>query len=438
MPKLKVLIAGGGVGGLALAHGLIGRGVDVRVFERQPEGAAAGYRLHMNGDGGDALQALLPADLFELYLDTSRVDPKREQLVLVDAQVRVLGSRPHEGAHEVARRRDTAVNRRTLRSILMARLDQVIVPGEVVAYEETQDAVEVILSDGRRERGDLLIGFDGIHSRVRQQRLPQSRVMDTGLFGVYGRSPLTEQIRASLPDHLDDGFVAILGPRVMENGVLALGAYVPRVPVAEAASRRGLDVSLEAIEPYMMLGASIPDSIFETLGIVPNTATPAQLKLAMQELVRGWHESVVGLVDRAPADQLFATRVRYVDMPEDWAPSRVTLAGDAAHGMPPTLGIGANLALRDARELARVLTGIPANDPAAVVSAVAEYERVMREYAFPQLRRAITQEGSASGFTFTGLLRFIRMVGLTNLVRASRSRRDRIGTPMPTEEEGKP
>ncbi|MBB2975081.1 2-polyprenyl-6-methoxyphenol hydroxylase-like FAD-dependent oxidoreductase [Microbacterium endophyticum] len=431
---LTVLIAGGGVGGLALAQGLKKQGIHVRLFERQPEGSAAGYRLHMNGDGGTALEALLPPHLFELYLDTSRTDPEHERLVFLDNRLRFLGGRPHLGALVRHRRKDTAVNRSTLRQILLSGLDDVIERGEVVGFEEDASGVTVILADGRRERGDVLVGFDGVHSRVRAQRLPEAAVVDLGLNGIYGRTPLPPDLQRSIVPELLDGFVIVMGPRLLENGVLAMGAFTPRVPVAEAAEARGLFPDLAPVGPYMMLGAGVPESVWSEVGAEPADASPEQLKAALQVLVRGWHPQIVEMVDRATPGDLFLTQLRYVDAPESWTASRVTLAGDAIHGMPPTLGVGANLALRDAQVLAGALVSVRDGRAASVTDAIGDYEREMRSYAFPLLRRAITQEGSASGFTPRGMLRLMRMVGVRRLVRAARSRKNTVGRLVGTEQ----
>ena len=433
MTHSRVIIAGGGIGGLALAQGLVRGGVRVKLLERQISGGQAGYRLHMNGDGGNALQALLPPELFELYLDTSRVDPNHERLLILDKQLRKLASRKHLGAQTANRRKDTAVNRGTLRQILLAGLDDVVEAAEVAGFEERSDEVEVVLSDGRRLTCDVLVGFDGVHSRIRAGRLPQAQVVDTGLFGIYGRTPLTPGLTRSLPAQLFDGFVLVFGPQLLEGGMLALGAFDPRTEVAKAAARRQVGTRLDPVEPYMMIGAGIPTAILDALQIRPEAASKDQLKQALQSLVHGWDKAIVDMVERAPAEDLFATKARYVDPPDSWTPGRVTLAGDAIHAMPPSLGVGANLALRDAQLLAEALIPLKSWDRSSIVAAIGSYETRMRDYAFPLLRRAITQEGMASGFTPLGLLRLVRMVGLGKVIRASRTR-NQVSTPIETTE----
>jgi cation diffusion facilitator CzcD-associated flavoprotein CzcO len=121
---LHVLVAGGGLGGLALAHGLIKAGLTVEVVERDPDlDRRQGYYLTINGLGGEALRAVLPEDLFELYLDTSRRPYPSQASVVMDAQLRELGRRPSLGppnrpsAHPAPDPRSAARRRRPLRGV---------------------------------------------------------------------------------------------------------------------------------------------------------------------------------------------------------------------------------------------------------------------------------------------------------------------------------
>ena len=69
----------------------------------------------------------------------------------------------------------------------------------MVSYVEDADGVTVTLSDGSTARGDVLVGADGIRSAVRSQRFPEVPVIPTGIkgIGVYGRTPLTPELRRS-------------------------------------------------------------------------------------------------------------------------------------------------------------------------------------------------------------------------------------------------
>ena len=379
---MHILIAGGGLGGLCLAHGLRKAGHTFEVFERDADlSRKLGYRLHINADGGEALRACLPDDLFELYLSTSRKTPPRQLAVVVDDQLNELSSMPHLGPPNPGERPHTAVNRRTLRQILLARIGDSVHHGRAaVDYEETGDGVRLLLDDGSWVGGDVLVGADGIRSPIRARRLPDVEVIEAGIegLGLYGRSALPADLE--LPSVLYDGFVIATNQR---GGLLALGAYNPRRPVAEAAAELAPDVTLDPVEDYMMVSGSVaPDT-----PIPPprqwTADTPAVLHDAMLRAVEGWHPALRGVVERIDRETLFAISFGRLDPTPAWEPSRVTLIGDAIHAMLPTLGQGANMALRDASVLAGRLAD--AIDPVAAIGA---YEAEMRGYVYPILDMA--------------------------------------------------
>lgn len=74
----RVLVIGGGTGGLALAHGLLRAGIDVRVFERDRvrTDGVHGYRVGIDPDGSRALHALLPPELYDTFVATCARDPR--------------------------------------------------------------------------------------------------------------------------------------------------------------------------------------------------------------------------------------------------------------------------------------------------------------------------------------------------------------------------
>jgi 2-polyprenyl-6-methoxyphenol hydroxylase-like FAD-dependent oxidoreductase len=157
--RLHVLIAGGGLSGLALAQGLIKDGHTCEVFERDADDSRKiGYYLHVNADGGEALRRCLPEDLFELYAQTSRRTYDRRESIVLDDQLNELSSQPHLGPPNEGDRPHTGVHRRTLRSILRARLGGSFHPGKpATGYKEMPDKVSVTLADGATAEGDVLV-----------------------------------------------------------------------------------------------------------------------------------------------------------------------------------------------------------------------------------------------------------------------------------------
>jgi 2-polyprenyl-6-methoxyphenol hydroxylase-like FAD-dependent oxidoreductase len=390
---LKVLIAGGGLGGLCLAQGLRKAGHEVTVFERDADlDRKVGYRLHMNADGGEALRRCLPEDLFELYLETSRTTPPRALSVVVDDQLTELSSQPHLGPPNEGERPHTAVHRKALRQILLARLgDRVRFGRAAVGYEEDADGVRLHLDDGTSAKGDVLVGADGIRSAIRDQRLPQAKVIPASIegLGVYTRSALPPDVLADLPPVLLDGFVIATNKR---GGLIATGAFIPRRPLAEAAAAIAPDVELDAVAPYMMVSGSLAPGTVIPPPKTWTAETPAQLHDAMLRAVDGWHPALRGLIERVQLDTMFAIAFGLVEPTPAWEPSRVTVLGDAIHAMLPTLGQGANMALRDAGVLARELA-----EGDDVVAAIGAYEADMRAYVYPIVERATDHDRSFGG-----------------------------------------
>jgi salicylate hydroxylase len=383
MSDLHVLIAGGGVGGLCLAQGLKRAGISCAVYERDPDGTRrAGYRLTMNADGGEALRACLPGNLYELYLQASRKTPPRQRAVVIDRDGRELSAAPHLGPPNDGPRPHTAIDRRTLRQILAAGLGDAL-HGEsaVSGFEDRGERVALLLADGTTAEGDVLVAADGVGSAVRRQLMPDVEIIpaDVGGLGLFARSPLTPELIAALPEILLDGFVIA---RDDVGGLLALGAYDPRRPVAEAAARLAPGVHVDPVEPYMMISGGVPPgtTIPQPADWTPDT--PRQVHAGMLEVVADWHPALRGLVERIDLDTLFWFPFRRLDPTPPWPTTRVTLLGDAIHAMMPTRGQGANMALRDAGILGGRLAGVARGDE-ALLDAVAGYEAAMRDYVYP-------------------------------------------------------
>jgi hypothetical protein len=126
---LNVVVVGGGIGGLALAQGLRGAGVDVAVFERDrtPTDRMQGYRVHINRAGSRALHACLPPPLFEAFVETAAAPNPRAGISMYDHRMRELiwfgaGGDPAVGQVDGG----TSVSRVSLRQVLLAGLDDIV------------------------------------------------------------------------------------------------------------------------------------------------------------------------------------------------------------------------------------------------------------------------------------------------------------------------
>jgi 2-polyprenyl-6-methoxyphenol hydroxylase-like FAD-dependent oxidoreductase len=395
--KLHVIVAGAGLSGLALAQGLVKAGHTVEVYERDADlDRKQGYYLHFNPIGGEALRRVLPDDLFELYLETSRESYDRPESIVLNDQLEELTSRPHMGPPNPGPRNHTGVHRRTLRQLLSGRLGDSLHSGNaVVSYVEDADGVTVSLADGSTARGDLLVGADGIRSAVRNQLLPEVPVIPTGIqgIGIYGRTPLTPELDEQLPSILDQGVLMAVDRK---GSRLLIANFRPRRAADEAAAEIAPDVKLDAVPAYAMISCSVAPGTEVPPTREWTAETALEMKESMLTAIEGWHPSARALVEGIEPDSMFMIPFGFLEPAESWEPSRVTIVGDAAHGMLPTLGMGANLSLNDAALLMDQIDRHTAGE-LGLQEAVGAYEAAMREVTYPILRLTLDHDSNFGG-----------------------------------------
>lgn len=354
---MKILIAGGGVGGLALAQAVRRGGLDVAVYERDPtpETRHQGYRIHINADGDEALRACLPPSVLDLVRRTSGTND--DVMGTWTHRLEPVMSQTFPGVPEDV---ITNVDRNAFRAALLSGLEDVVHFGRAVTGYEIVGAgrVRVSFAGGGFDEGDLLVGTDGVGSAVRRQLLPHAVVDDLGVRCIYGRMALN---RAEPPAGLRYGFNWVAD----DTG---LGAGFAPVRYREAP--------LGAPDYLMVTLVASP----ERLGGEVFGRVPVDLWRQAVEATDGWHPEVRRLVEDADRDSFLGIAIRAGRRVEPWKPGPVTLLGDAAHAMPPAGGVGANTALQDAATLAGELLG---------GGGVAAYERVMIPRGFDTVERSV-------------------------------------------------
>ncbi|WP_409181246.1 FAD-dependent oxidoreductase [Amycolatopsis sp. VS8301801F10] len=359
--KLRVLIIGAGVGGLALAQGLHRAGVAVTVCERDisAAGRRQGYRLRLDPDGLDALDRLLPAHLSQAIWDASSTPSRTSYLT---------GTPPEEPVE-----RNVSINRLTLREILLHGLDDVVQFGRECTGYRLDGAVTATFADGSAASADVLVAADGVNSVLRRHYLPHARVIDTGVRILYGRFPLTRETAELIPDEWFGLYRGLVGPDHQHIGIAPVHSRRP-------ASLPGLTDTGD----YVMCLLAARTELLPYSDDELRAATGLELREMTVSLARTWNPRASELLALADPGTVFPIFMRTSVPIEPWPTTPVTLLGDAIHAMSPAVGVGANIALRDAELLTRKLT-----EPGAdLLPALREYESAMLDYGFEAVRRS--------------------------------------------------
>ena len=383
---LKVIVIGAGIGGLCLAQGLHKAGVAVEVYERDEHAGSRweGYRIHIDPAGARSLRACLPDALWQAFLATSGpggdfgyLTAALKELVVVEESMSYPeGGDPAESHY--------AVDRRVLRRLLLAGLDDVVSFGaEFRYYEGAGDGrVAAVFADGRRAVGDVLIGADGAGSRVSRQYLPDAAPVPAGVGGVAHKLFLTEQTRSWVPARLQHGMNLVLDDSPVS---LFTSAYLPP-PGARKALERVAGHPPAGIEaPYILCAINtVPALLPDDLESLDDDAA----RRTVDRLIAGWHPDLRRLLSESDPGSRGGLQFSVSPEVPPWPSTRVTLLGDAIHTMPATGGLGGNTALRDARLLTRHLSAADRGER-DLLDAVAAYETQMREHGYAAVRAAL-------------------------------------------------
>ncbi len=326
---MKVLVAGGGIGGLSLALSLHAAGVDsVEVFEASAQIEEVGVGINVLPHAVRELTELgLGQALADAGLATAEFAMFNKHGQRIWAEPRGLTAGYRWPQYSIHRGRLLGVLHRALLEQLGA--ERLHTGSRVVGYAQNATSVTVTLAGGRTVEGDALVGSDGVHSAVRAQLNPSEGPP------LWNGITIWRAVARSTP-FLSGATMAIVGPfgkraviypitRPADDGS-ALINIVLEAKTAEGRPmpRQDWNHTVEADEVRALFGSMRFDWI--DVG-------------ALIDLAERWWQ--YPMVDRDPLPR--------------WSAGRVTLLGDAAHPMYPVGANGASQAILDARVLARAL-----------------------------------------------------------------------------------
>jgi 2-polyprenyl-6-methoxyphenol hydroxylase-like FAD-dependent oxidoreductase len=342
----KVVVAGGGIGGLTATIALRRAGFEVVVFERATELREVGAGLLLAANAQKALAKLGLAEA------VARLGTPASAGEIRSWRGHVLASIPAAELEKKIGTLSAAVHRADLQALLVREVEEgtLRLGTEVEAFEQDESGVRVLFADGGQESADILIGADGLRSRVRAR-----------LFGP--KEPRYAGYTA---------WRAVVEPN---EDLLSWGAGFE----SWGRGARFGCVHVGRGRVYWFATANAPEG-----GKDGPPGSPAGAKATLSHLFSGWHRPVVDLVEAAEEDTILRTDI-YDREPlgERWGTGRVTLLGDAAHPMTPNLGQGACQAIEDAVVLALCL-----GERGATAESLRSYERLRSDRVAMVVRRS--------------------------------------------------
>lgn len=307
----RVLVIGGGVGGLTAAAAFARQGVEAVLIERRPAFDIPGVGL---GQPANALRVYDTMGLLEQILDTGF---SYDRMYLFDPSRRLIVE------HKFLLGDDRvpafcALSRLQLHEILLGAAEragvEIRLGVTVTEIHEEKDRVDVRFSKGESASFDLLAGFDGIRSQVRQHLFGTAFVPRPSGYGAW-------RVQAPRPDYVRgmeflQGIGSKTGAMPLNNDVMYLFHIRPEAAGANFAGQDHVQLFRERLKQYGSYVAEIAASLTAASDIVYSPIEPLML-------------------------------------PWPWCRGRVVIGGDAAHTVAPHLTQGAAMAAEDAFVLVR-------------------------------------------------------------------------------------
>jgi salicylate hydroxylase len=327
----KVAIIGAGLGGLAAALALRKQGINVQIYEKARAFRPVGAGLSLFPNGLNSLDALAPGIA--------------ESLKSAGSECRVVNVKQSSG--EIVMQNPVSLAEKygqPMLNIRWSRLQEILastVPSDIINldclctnFEQNENCVNVYFDNGKTEQVDLLIGADGVNSTVRQILIQDGSPRYAGRLSWRA-------------------IIQYKHEALLNNEVTILASKVGKIFTF-------IDVGEGYI--FWSAGALTADCTL--------SQTAIDVKARVLEEFAGWTEPIQSIVEATNAKDILERPIWDRPPLPSWSNNRVTLLGDAAHPMVPSLGQGANTAFEDAYELAECLSRA-----ANIKAALSSYEQ---------------------------------------------------------------
>jgi FAD-dependent urate hydroxylase len=311
---MKAIIIGAGVGGLCAALMLEKEGHEAVIYERAPEVRTDGAGLSI---WANALRVL---DALGVGEELRAISAKQGKGGFYDQGGGILTQRENDPS-QIESTMAVVVHRADLHEALLKKLKSPIVTGrEFSHYSQQSGKVTAHFQDGSSDTGDVLIGADGLYSRVRLQMQPKSLPVYSGYGAWRG---VVQFDHAKVGDYWGESW--------------GKGQRFGITPIGEKRI-------------YWFATANLP---------AEKRFSGAESKSHLLRAFADWHDPIPELIAGSSAESILYHPIYDIEPLTRWADGRAVLLGDAAHAMTPNMGQGACQAIEDAYALAMALGKFP-------------------------------------------------------------------------------
>ncbi|GAP94245.1 FAD-dependent monooxygenase [Leptolyngbya sp. NIES-2104] len=316
---MNIVIVGAGIGGLATANALLKQRFNVQVYEQAQALRAIGAGLTLTPNGLNSLNAVQPGIVESLI----KAGSLAQMLMIRQSTGETIASKPVTTLQQYGQPL-LNIQWSKLQAILANALppDIIHLQHRCVGFQQQNNSIEVFFADGETVQADLLIGADGVNSVVRQ-----------GLIG--------------------DGAPTYAGRMSWRAVIQYAHEQLPPDTGTIMTADGKIIVLTDVGQGYTFWSAGVlqeDDSVCDRA---------SDVKARVLELFAGWGEPVEAIIKATPDESIVERPICDRSPVERWSKGRVTLMGDAAHPVVPSLGQGANTAFEDAYELAQCLSVAP-------------------------------------------------------------------------------
>ena len=309
---MKILIVGGGIGGLTAAIASCRKGFQVEIIEKDPDWTVYGVGIIQQAN---VVRAVAQLGILDEYLDASVgfdfVEVYRPDGGLI---ARIPTAKLAEGYPS-----NLGISRPALQKVLgdnARKAGAAVRLGVVVErLDQGENGIDVAFSDGTKGYYDLVVGADGLYSQMRQEHFPEARAPEFTGQGVW---------RYNLP---------------RPEGMDCLRSYEGQVASGLVPLSRDL--------VYMFVTTPEPGN-----PRYPHDGLAAAMREKLQQAALPMREMAEQITDD---EGVVYKPLEWHFMEGDWFKGRLVLIGDAVHGTTPHLGQGAGMAIEDGIVLAEEL-----------------------------------------------------------------------------------